>query len=212
MHITIGTPALADDGKVGRVARVIIHPATQEVEGVVVEQGGMLTHDLVIPIDAITGADEDSLRVRGTRDEIDSYPPFALGHYTLPPEDWIPPTDDPASIYLFPASPYAVGAFGRPAPQPEPPVKELETLGAGDVDVARDTPLFCRGREVGRLDRVFTRGETDRVTHLVVSRGMMRRDLAVPVELVELLDDDGIHLGITEEELDNLPPIDLRQD
>ena len=64
MHITIGTPALADDGEFGRVARVILHPATQEVEGVVVEQGGMLSHDVVIPVEAIASANEAALNCR----------------------------------------------------------------------------------------------------------------------------------------------------
>jgi hypothetical protein len=35
----------------------------------------------------------------------------------------------------------------------------------------------------------------------------MRRDIAVPVDRVSSIGDEGILLDLTEEELDNLPPI-----
>lgn len=207
MHIKIGVPIVADDGVAGQVERIIVHPATCEVDGVVAGQGGMLGRDVVIPIDWLVSGDESAVRVRGTVDELSALEPFALSQYTAPPEDWIPPTDDPASIYLFPATPLAVGAFTRPAPQPEPPAHEVEAIGPDDVDVDAMTPLYCQGREVGRLDRVFTQGSSDRVTHLVFHRGTMRRDIAVPVEQVERIGDEGIYLAMTEDELDDLPAI-----
>lgn len=207
MHIKLGVPIFAEDGPVGRVARIILHPATQEVQGIVSSEGGMFPHDVVIPQEWIAAAEMDGVTVRGTTEQVAELPAFALSQYTVPPEDWIPPTDDPSSIYLFPASPYSVGAFDRPRPSPPPAAHEVETLGQGDVEVSGSTAVFCGDREVGHLDRVFTEGETDHVTHLVLHRGTLRRDIAVPVDRVTSIGDEGIRLDLSEEELDRLPPI-----
>ena len=207
MHIKIGVPLFAEDGQAGRVSRVILHPSSQELHGIVISEDGMLAHDVVVPVTLITSAEEDGVTVRGTVETIRSLEPFAMSQYTEAPEDWIPPTGDPSSIYLFPNSPYAVGAFDRPSPSPEPASHEIETLGEGDVDVSGSTVVFCGERPVGRLDRVFTEGDTDHVTHLVLQRGTMRRDIAVPVDRVTSIGDEGILLDLTEEELESLPPI-----
>lgn len=206
MHIRIGVPIFAEDGLAGRVSRIILHPATQEVEGIVSSDGGLLPHDVVIPIDRITAADLEGITIRGTTEDVFALEPFAMSQYTEPPEDWMPPTDEPSSIYLFPASPYAVGAFDRPNVSLTA-THEVQNLESGDVDVSGATPVFCGDREVGHLDRVFTEEATDHLTHLVLHRGTLRRDIAVPVEMVSSIGDEGIQLNLTEEELDSLPPI-----
>jgi uncharacterized protein YrrD len=206
MHIRIGVPIFAEDGPAGRVSRIILHPASQEVEGVVASDHGILPHDVVIPIDRIVAADLEGLTVRGTTEEVLALAPFSMAQYTEPPENWLPPTDEPSSIFLFPASPYAIGAFDRPSVSPITP-HEVDNLEDGDVDISGVTPVFCGDREVGHLDRVFTEEATDHLTHLVLHRGTLRRDIAVPVEMVSSIGDEGIQLNLTEEELDNLPPI-----
>lgn len=207
MHIKIGVPIYAEDGQVGRVSRVILHPSTSELHGIVAAEDALLPHDVVIPASWITRADEDGLSVRGTSDEVANLDTFALSQYSEPPEDWIPPTDSPSSIYLFPASPYSVGAFDRPRPSPPPLEHELENLEEGDVELNGTTAVFCGERQVGRVDRVFTEGETEHVTHVVLNRGTMRRDIAVPMDRIASIGDEGIQLDMSEEELDNLPPI-----
>lgn len=207
MHIKIGVPIYAEDGQVGRVSRIILHPATNDMHGVVATEDALLPHDVVIPRIWIVGADEDGMTVRGTSEDVANLEAFALSQYSVPPEDWIPPTDSPASIYLFPASPYSVGAFDRPRPSPPPISHELESLGDGDVEINGTTAVYCGERQVGRVDRVFTEGETEHVTHVVLNRGTMRRDIAVPVDHITSIGDEGIQLDLSEEELDNLPPI-----
>jgi uncharacterized protein YrrD len=207
MHIKIGVPIFAEDGQAGRVSRVILHPSTQELHGIVATEERLLPHDVVVPAALIASADEDGLTVRGTVEAISALEPFALSQYTEAPEDWIPPTGDASSIYLFPSSPYAVGAFDRPSAVGPASAHEVESLGMGDVDVSGSTLVYCGERQVGHLDRVFTEDNSDHVTHLVLQRGTMRRDIAVPVDRVSSIGDEGILLDLTEEELDNLPPI-----
>jgi uncharacterized protein YrrD len=209
MNIKLGVPVVAENGNAGSVERIILHPDTHEVDAVVAVQGGMLTRDVVIPIDRILAADERGVRVQGTVEEISDLEPYAQSQYTVPPEDWIPPTGEPAAIYLFPASPYAVGAFTQPASQPDPADHEVEDLETGDVDVSGSTTVFCTDGASGKVDRVVTEGATDKVTHLVVQRGtLLSRAVLVPVENIGRMDQDGIYLTLTQEELDDLPTLE----
>jgi hypothetical protein len=209
MDIRIGVPMIAEDGAAGRVERIILHPATNEVVGVVAVQGGMLPHDVVVPSDRLLGTDARGLRVRGTVAEISELDPFAQSQYVDPPEDWLPPTDSAGGIYLFPATPYAVGAFERPVTQPAPAEREVEDLAPGDVDVTANTTVFCADGVGGRLERVVTEGASDHVTHLIVRRGaLMGEGVRVPMDCVASLGDEGIRLTLTRDELGELPDID----
>ncbi|MFN3651719.1 MAG: PRC-barrel domain-containing protein [Armatimonadota bacterium] len=205
MDIRIGVAVAAEDGNAGRVSGIILHPESQEVEGIVAEQGGMLAHDVVIPIERIVSAGEDVVRVRGTVDEISECPAFAQSQYVEPPDEWIPPLGGPPTHYLFPATPYSVGAFTFPSVQGAPPEHEVENLEPGDVEVAADTQVYLRdGSTVGRVERVVTEGDSDRVSHLVVSR-TAGKDVMVGVDRVARMGEDGIHLQLDEVELDTLP-------
>jgi hypothetical protein len=203
MEIKIGTPVLAEDGQAGTVERIILHPETSEIEGVVAVQGRLLTRDVVIPADRLLMADHDGLRVRGTAEEIDALEPFAQSQYVDPPEDWLPPSGHPAAFYLLPASPLLVGAFPPPTMQTDLMPEEVENLEEGDVEVSGTTTVFCTDGACGRLDRVVTEDGTDHVLFLIVQRG--RRSVQVPVEQVARMDRTGIHLRLTQGELDRLP-------
>lgn len=202
MNIKIGVPVIAEDGEAGWVERLILHPQTRELDALVVGQGDMLMHDVVVPIDRVLAAATDGVRLQGTIEELSELEPFQLSQYTAPPEEWIPPSGDPSSIYLYPVSPVAVGAFIPPAPQ-VPSEAPLESLHEGDVEVSGSTTVYCGDRGIGHLDRVVTDGDSDRVTHLVIEH--RARAVAVPVEQVDAIGDDGIRLALGEEELDHLP-------
>ena len=213
MDIRIGVPVRAEDGQAGKVERIIVHPDTNQISGVVVTQGGMLARDVVIPSERILGGNEDHLLVRGTVDEIGELEPFAQSQYTEAPEDWIPPVALPSSLFLFPASSMAVGAFDRGSPEPPPPPHEVADLEPGEVDISGTTTVFCADGEAGKVDRVITEPDSDTVTHLVVQRGsLLIRDIVVPVNRIATMDEEGIVLTLTREELDDLPSFEGYED
>jgi hypothetical protein len=206
MEIRIGVPVRAEDGEAGLVQRIILHPDTREFEGVVVSGNDMMGADVVVPAERVLGDAPDGLLVRGTLEELSQLDSFAASQYVEPPEDWIPPSGLPSSVYLFPASPYAVGAFTPPATQAPPPDHEVEDLAPGDIDVTGDTTVFCTDGPAGKVHRIITDGDSDRVSHLVVHRGgVANRDIAVPLDQVDGVDDEGVHLALSQDGLDRMP-------
>jgi len=206
MDIRIGAPVLADDVQVGQVDRVILNPETRQVEGIIVVQGWLLSHDVAIPSELILSADGDGVRVRATAEQIDALETVTLSQYTTPPEDWIPPDNTAASQFLFPASPYAVGAFTMPAPQLAPTEDEVVDVEAGDVTLNDGTPVFCTDGEVGAVSRVITQADSDQATLLVIDCGRAsQRLVAVPMDRVTSISEDRVNLALSERELDGFP-------
>lgn len=208
MQYHIGTPVMAEDGRAGTLDRLIFDPATDEVRGIVVLQGGLLPHDVVVPRERVLAADSEGVRVRGTVEEIASLEGFSQAQFTTPPEDWLPPADLAASspYFLFPASPYAVGAFAPAKTVTVPADQAEENKPAGSVDLSAATEVYCSDGHAGSVDRVITAGDDDEVTHLIVRRGqLLTRELVVPAALIATTDEQKIHLNITQQELDRLP-------
>lgn len=205
MDIKIGSPILASDGQAGTVERVILHPETNELEGLVAVQGGILKRDVVIPADLLVGADEHGVRVRATTTGIGELEPFAQSQYTVPPEDWMPPSDQPSAFYLFPLSPMAVGMFAPPT-QASLSDEEVMDLEVGETALDSSTEVLCRDGACGRLEHVVTEEGSDRVTHLVIRTGALGGKLVgVSIQDVERMDDDAVQLALTMEELGRLP-------
>jgi uncharacterized protein YrrD len=208
MDFHIGRPVMADDGQAGTLERLIFDPVRDQMLGLVVSQGGLLAHDVVVPLDRVLSANAEEVRVRGTVEEIAALEGFTQAQFTAPPEEWLPPgglaVDMP--YFLFPASPYAVGAFAPSAPVMEPADEPVENKPAGSVDLGATTEVVCTDGIAGTVDRVLTEGDSDQVTHLIIRRGsLFTRDIAVPADLIATTDEQAVHLTISQQELDELP-------
>jgi uncharacterized protein YrrD len=208
MDFRIGRPVMAEDGRAGTLDRLIFDPVTDQVRGLVVREAGLLPNDVVVPLDRVLSADEKGVRVRGTVEEIAGLEGFSHAQFTEPPEAWLPPPDLAvgSSAFLFPVSPYAVGAFAPTMPMAVPADEVEEEKPPGSVDLSADTVVNCTDGLAGTVDRVLTEGGTDRVTHLIVRRGaLIVREIMVPAELIASTAEETVQLSISQEELDRLP-------
>jgi len=208
MELQIGCAVAAENGEVGRLERLVFDPATERVLGLVVTNDLLPPNDILVPLARVVTADEETIRLRGSAEEIRELPMYTHSQFAEPPESWLPPADldIPATSLLFPASPFAVGLFAPGTPTHEPPLEPEEEKPPGSIDLSGTTAVVCTDGSAGTVDRVLTEDETDRVTHLIVRRGqLITRDLLVPAELIAATDEQTIHLSITQQELDQLP-------
>jgi uncharacterized protein YrrD len=69
----------------------------------------------------------------------------------------------------------------------------------GAVVIAEDEPI-------GRVERLIVSPGTGEVTGLVVRKGvLLRRDIVIPIDAVDEAGEDEVHLGLTIEQLNQLP-------
>ena len=71
------------------------------------------------------------------------------------------------------------------------------TIGAGAI---------CTDGRCGQVTRVVVDPIARVVTDLVVEG---RRDVAVPIAAVKVVDEDGLSLSLTKQEVEDLPPVDI---
>src|SRR5437773_2744985 len=165
MYIEIGARVRTEDGSdVGEVHRVIVDLEQQAVTSIVVLKGRILSRDILVPVDYINKADQDSVTLGLGKDDLDQLPDFAYNEILTPPPTWAFPLPYPGgAVYI--------------------PVTQRERLGGHQIDITPGTPVLAKDGEVGTVDRVELDERTDRIDAFWVKAGIIfSHDLRIPVE------------------------------
>jgi uncharacterized protein YrrD len=199
-EIRPGAFAVGADGTLGRVRRVIVSPGSGEVRGLVVRTGTLRHRDVVVPSEAIEGADEEIVRLRLSSGELDELPAYREEEFVKAPEGWRTPAGrkQTGAHFRLPL-PAAVSGLR--------PVQAGQTEAAlGGLPLAAGQTVVCRDGEVGRLDLVLLDPTTRRATAFVVRRGvLLHRDTVVPVDWVREIGGDRVVLDVDRDQLERMP-------
>lgn len=80
-----------------------------------------------------------------------------------------------------------------------------------DRKVRLGDPVWAGDKRVGRVTRVLAEPEDQQPAYFVVRIGkLVRREIAVPAIRIKMVDDDGLKLGMTEEQLLEHPDYEIR--
>lgn len=217
-HMSVYT---TDDSKAGDVKHVVVEPTTSQISHVVIEQGFIFTEDKVLPIEYIDHQDEDgSIHLNRSSDNldlIDYEDHYYVNRYDREQvADALNQSPDaavvPQSMYYYPPSPnHGVGAYywGLPGAPLIDPVDEVKVRNVpeGSLVIEEGANVYSRdGDHVGDVHSVHVDAETDRITHFIISQGLIFQDYKlIPVFWVSDADDDGITVAVTTEEMKKLP-------
>ena len=212
MQFKQGTGVFTVDGReVGHIDRVVMEPQTKEVTHVVVRKGFLFTDDKVVPIDFIATATEDRVALRSDVGDLNALPKFEETHY-IPIPDTVPGTapsaKDSTPLYWYP--PIGLTPWGAPDAAQLGPVYVSHTeqnIPEGTVALKEGSKVISSDeKHVGNVERVFTDSRTNRVTHLLISQGLILTERRlVPITWVRLVLEDEVHLTVNSQQLDSLP-------
>lgn len=76
----------ARDEQLGKINAFVLNPVTNEVTHIIVQKGGLLTEDKVLPFDTVTSATEDKVVLNESIENFDELPAFEETHYIRTPE------------------------------------------------------------------------------------------------------------------------------
>lgn len=216
MELKEGMSVVTPGGEeVGRVNRFILDPATNEVTHIVVQKGWLLPEDKVVPFELITSAGEGRIVLSEDVGEFDNLLPFEETYFVRATDD-NPGDPTPATGPVYPVTPayywypahtnlghpgLGYGLFAWPSgetrrniPDDTIPLKEGTDVISSD------------GEHVGDIDRLFVEPETNKVTHFLISQGVLFKDnKLVPVHWVKSVDEDKVHLVVSSRLLERLP-------
>jgi sporulation protein YlmC with PRC-barrel domain len=180
LKIHIGADVRTRDGAhVGRMHRVVVNPDEQAVIGIVVLEGGLLSRDVLVPLDFVQRADDDEVVLNLDRDRLDQLPTFDFNEILVPPPTW------PV-------------AFGYPEAWAYLPKSHRKRLGPGQIDVKRGMRVLAVDGEVGQIDDVALDLQTGELTGLWVRpTAPFSSELRVPAEWIERASDDAVFVAGT---------------
>lgn len=215
MQFKQGTEIYLENGKkVGQISRVVIDPKSKKVTHLVVEKGFLIPEDHVVPIEAVGSAGEDRVVLTGDL-SIQDLAPFEVTHYVdVDRDEWSAGGDVPAgsfapSFYWYPPV-GTIGGVAYPAPAlgaATPATETHRTIPEDTVPLNEGADVVSRdGRPIGSVEQVFSDPQTNRITHFVISQGLLFKDRKmVSVSWVDTIDEDRIYLSVGAHTLERLP-------
>jgi sporulation protein YlmC with PRC-barrel domain len=201
--------------QVGKVNRFVLDPATNELTHIVIQKGWLLPEDKVVPFEMVKSAVGESVVLSEEVGDFDKLPPFEETQFIRVmddrPEDAIPAPDPryeyTPAYFWYPAQSnigfpgLALGHYAWPSgetkrniPEDTVPLKEGTNIISSD------------GKHVGDVERLFLEGDSNKVTHFVISQGVLFKDRKlVPAHWVKSVEEDEVHLVVSSQLLERLP-------
>jgi sporulation protein YlmC with PRC-barrel domain len=198
MLVPFGTRVLDNTGKsVGTVSRVILHPQSREVAGLVIHQGVLNRREVVVPlVKVLASSDEVKLAVPGAElAAFDLFRPAALqpmpDHWDMPigfdQRDFFLVGTDAWAESVLPFEATSPGSAGTPAYARDPgAITEPD-----EPDIAAGMPVYDRdGRRIGDVEAVEFDDASRRIVRITVRRGFVfGHETSIPASLVESVTD-----------------------
>ncbi len=206
LGFNIGADVVCPDGRCGKLVSVVLDPATEEVTGLIVEKGLILTEDRVVPVDLVTEATPEEIHVEVGADELNECRAFEEEAYTVPDPEWRSAWDGPSEV-RFRTPPY--GTLAKEPFVPKTRVHVREGVKTTEAVVGHGTPVFTVQGESGEVDHVLVDRESGELAHIVVKRGGLVPDYRiVPASSIEAVSSDGVSIDHELADLDDLPEYD----
>jgi sporulation protein YlmC with PRC-barrel domain len=210
---TIGAAVSGSDGAIGKVTRVVVDPIAKVVTHLIVEPSHVLDISRLVPLSLVDSATTEEVKLNCTLAAFGQLDPAEETHF-LPGQPGNPLYTEGQSLswpYYSLAvesggfGPGGIGAGGFPVPL------TYDKLPLGEVAVRRGDRVHATDGEIGRVQGLVIDASDHHVTHVLLQEGHLwdRKEVAIPVSAVTKVDEDGIQLKITKQNVQDLPPVDI---
>ncbi|HYB69320.1 MAG TPA: PRC-barrel domain-containing protein [Candidatus Bathyarchaeia archaeon] len=217
MLVPFGTHVVDRDGKsVGTVSRVILHPQSQEMVALVVQQGVLDRREIVVPVKGVSDF-RDTVRLTLRASELAGLDLFDSVSLRTVPDHWkMPAGFDVRSFFLMPGDGWTEAMLpfiltspavsGTPGYAPDPAASGRVSEPA----VAKATPVYDSvGQRLGEVEGVEVDPASDRITRVIVRRGVFfHTDTPVPASWIASVG-DRITLNVSADKTKTLKPLSV---
>lgn len=208
MKVQLGADVITHDGeKIGAVKQAVIDPADQEITHLIVEKGFLFTEAKVLPLSLVLQADEEQVKLIETDIDPEDLPDYQEESY-FPVEATMAYDPELALSRSF------LAAKPRIVPKQEENIRIIKKTD-GDKNLPGDKELLKIGarvttledKKVGKIQELVVEGQTNQVTHLVISQGLFKKKQAlIPQSWVKEISPQEVTLKVDKNVIKNLPP------
>jgi sporulation protein YlmC with PRC-barrel domain len=204
----IGAAADCTDGACGTVSRVVVDPVARAVTHLVIEPAHWQGVGRLVPLDLVD-ATAGGVHLRCTRAEFERLDPAEETRFmpgTPGSEDY-----DPEQVVAWPyyglGGPVGTGEMFAGTPM----TYTYDTVPLDEVEVRRGDHVHAADGTIGRVQGLVIDPQSHHVTHVLLEEGHLwgRKEVAIPIGAVTGLDDEGIRLSLTKQQVQDLPPVDI---
>jgi sporulation protein YlmC with PRC-barrel domain len=214
MRLELGTSVRCTDGHFGKLADVVIDPASKRVTHLVVEPRHPSGATRLVPVDLAEPAEGPAISLRCTLEEAracESAREFRLLRLDAPPiedRDWDVGVQE---VLAMPYYPNGVGEYV--GTYDENVGISFDRVPKGEVEIRRASRMISAdGDPVGHVDGLLVDSD-DRISDIVLRRGHLwrKRDITIPMSSVTKVETDTVTVGLTTEEIGKLPSVSTRR-
>ena len=199
----------SDNEKIGTLDRVVMDPKTKEVTHIIVREGFLFTEDKVVPMDLVGSVTDERISLQGSKEHLDELPEYEETHY-IPRDATV--DDDMSTLYWNPPV-YAGGGYSGYGQYPVIYPQSLyirrteKNIPEGMVALAEGAKVLAEdGEQVGNIETLITDPKDERVTHLVISSGLLMKERKIiPSHWLGTVAEDEVHLAVDSRLLERLP-------
>ncbi len=207
----IGADVYCTDGRAGRLVKVVVDPHTRRVTDLIVEKGFLQKEDRVIPVEVVSDATDERIQLRISSRELSNYPIYRVEEFEVPAPDWRPSKGYGADEIVFWSLPYGL-AVSMNDVRPMIRQRVQKGIDPNETVIGRGTRVYNAEGTVGHIDHLLVNKDTGEITHLVLRKGLFPRRLMIPIEMVKSIDEEGVYIKATREELEKLEQHTQRAD
>jgi uncharacterized protein YrrD len=216
MELREGTSVFSPGGEeVGRVNRFVLDPATNEVTHIVIQKGWLLPEDKVVPFEMVRSATDEKVVLNEEIGDFDELPSFEETHFIRATDDHPDdptPSPDPKyhytpAYYWYPAQSnigfpgIGLGHYAWPSGEKKRNIPEDTVALKEGTNI-----MSANGEHIGNVERLFLEPDSNRVTHFLVSQGVLFKDRKlIPAEWVKSVEEDHVYLTVPSKVLERLP-------
>jgi len=214
MLVPFGTHVVDREGKsVGTVSRLILHPQSQHVVAIVVQQGVLDRREIVVPVNRVESF-RNEVRLTLGASELAGLDLFDMMSLRPMPDQWkMPAGFDLRSFFLVPGDgwteamlPFVLtspAVSGTPAYFRDPNAPG----GVTEPAIAKAAPVYDNaGKRLGEVEGFEIDPASDRITRVIIRRGVLfHTETPIPAGWIASVD-DRITLSVSANEAKELEP------
>lgn len=215
MDIPIGAKVICSEGNFGKVSHILINPITQNISHIVACDENLVScNSRIVPFSDILETTPNMIRLRCSRDNVLKMADFIKANF-IENEEFDPHESmmSPHMLAFGESEEYLLWPY-MTATYDSPYIRvEEEQIPPGEMAVRWGADVCVKGKTVGQVDEFIVDPDTGHITHLVMREGHLwgSKDIALPIAVVEKMQEDFVDLKIDQEAIATLPKLSVRR-
>ena len=199
MDLPIGAEVKCSGKLCGHISDLILNPVTDTVTHIVVRSVEAHHQEYVLPVRDIVDASVNCIHLPFSAEQFENMQHFIETDFLK------------VELPTYLTGSYRVLPFV--VPETKVVTKEHEHIPPGELAIHRGAQVNALDQRVGQVNEFLVDPGTGKITHLILREGHLwgKKDVVIPLGLIDRIDGDAVYLKATKSALDKLPDIPVHR-